>query len=249
MMKDLHNHLLYEIDDGSKSYQNSIELLEKLQNEGVTEIVVTPHYIIGTNYNCNNKKKRELIEKLQNETKIKLYMGNEVYLDYNIIKYIKNGEISTINNSCYLLVELPLNERLECVNEIIFDLRNKGVIPIIAHPERYHYLNLDELIYFIDSGCLLQGNITSLCGKYGKNAQKNLELLLKKHMIHVLGTDIHRGNNVDLKSCYSRLLSLVDKKMMNELLNDNFDKIVRDIKIEPYDIVSVKGLFKREKIR
>ena len=200
-MKDMHNHLLYGIDDGSKNYKRSIELLKKLEEEGVTDIVVTPHYIIGSNYNSNNEKKNELINKLQKSTKINLYIGNEVFIDNNIIDEIKKENISTVNNTKYLLIELPLNEKLEYAKNIIFNLRDEGIIPIIAHPERYHYIDLKDLIDYIDMGCLLQGNITSLNNKYGKKARKNLELLLKKNMIHVLGTDIHSSGEIELEKC------------------------------------------------
>ena len=248
-MKDIHNHLLYGIDDGSDNYNKSIKILNNLSIEGVTDIVVTPHYIIGSNYNSNNKEKNELIKKLQKKTKIKLYLGNEVYIDNGIIEEIKKGNISTVNNSNYLLIELPLREKLEYAKDIIFDLRNNGIIPIIAHPERYHYLKLDELETFIKMGCLLQGNITSLNNKYGKSAKKNLELLLSKHMIHVLGTDTHNSGNIDLNVCINKLKKIVDDKMYDELVNTNFDKIINNEKIEVYSIISKKGFFKREKFK
>lgn len=240
-MKDIHNHLLYEIDDGSTSKEKSIELLNKLQERGVTEIVLTPHYIIGTNYNSNNQKKKELMHNLSKFTDIKLYIGNEVFIDNDIILNIKKNNISTINNSRYLLIELPLKEKLDCTLDILFNLRNEGIIPIIAHPERYHYLTINDLIYLVNEGCLLQGNITSLSNKYGKNAKKNLELLLKKHMIHVMGTDTH-NNIVDI--AYDKLKKLISEEMINEILNTNFDKIINDEKIIPYEIIKTNKLFK-----
>lgn len=247
-MKDIHNHLLYSIDDGSNSLNDSIEILNDLYNRGVTDIVLTPHYIIGTDYNSSNKEKLKLIKELEKNTKIKLYMGNEVFIDNNILEYIENSEISTINSSRYLLIELPLEEKLESSNNIIFKLRNSGIIPIIAHPERYSYLSIKDLEELINEGCLFQGNISSLIDKYGKKARKNLELLLKKHMIHVLGTDIH-NHTFDLNICKEKLSTIVDKDMYNELLCKNFDKIVNNKDIEVYEILKVGTFFKREKIR
>lgn len=247
-MKDIHTHLLYGIDDGSNTFEKSIELLEELYKRGVTDIVLTPHYIIGTNYNSSNKEKLKLLKKLQSKTNIKLYLGNEVYIDNNIIDYIKNGEISTINNSKYLLMELPLKEKLSTTNDIIFGLRREGIVPIIAHPERYHYLDIKYLEDLINQGCLLQGNITSLAGKYGKNAKENLELLIKKHMIHVLGTDTHK-HVVDLSEAYDILKKLLDKDMYDELLCKNFDKIVNNKDVEAYEILKVGSFFKKEKFK
>lgn len=247
-MKDIHNHLLYGIDDGSDTFDKSIQLLKELNDRGVTDIVLTPHYIIGTNYNSSNKEKLKLLKKLQKETNIKLYLGNEVYIDNNIIEYIKKGEISTINNSRYLLMELPLKEKLENTKDIIFNLRREGIIPIIAHPERYHHLDIKYLEELIYQGCLFQGNISSLTGKYGKFAKENLELLLKKHMIHVLGTDTHK-HVVDLDIAYNILNKILDKDMYDEILCKNFDKIVNNKDIEVYEIVKVGKFFKKEKIK
>ena len=247
-MKDLHNHIIYGIDDGAKDYQRSLNLLKNLESSGVREIVLTPHYIIGSNYNSNNKIKKEILTDLQKKTNIKLYLGNEVYIDDLIIEYIKNGEISTINNSNYLLVELPLSEKLECSKDILFQLRNNGIIPIIAHPERYHYIDLKELVTYVEMGCLLQGNITSLGKKYGKKAQKNLELLLRKNMIHVLGTDIHNSKIENLDKLIDKLTKLVGVKQADALLNDNFTKIVNNKNVEIKKVKKVNKIFK-EKIK
>lgn len=247
-MKDIHNHLIFEIDDGSKSIDESIKLLNEMSDRGVTEIVLTPHYIIGTNYNCNNKIKKEKLKELQKLTKIKLYLGNEVFIDNNILEYIENDEISTINNTKYLLIELPLREKLEIAFDILFNLRNNGIVPIIAHPERYHYINLEDLEKMINLGCLLQGNISSLSGKYGKGAKHNLELFLKKHMIHILGTDTHH-DCINLELCYNTLDKFVSSKMKDELLFENFDKIINNKDISAYKILNTNTLFKKERIK
>ena len=247
-MKDLHNHLLFGIDDGSASIDESIKILNEMSDRGVTEIVLTPHYIIGTNYNCNNKIKKEKLKELQKLTKIKLYLGNEVFIDNNILDYIKNDEISTINNTKYLLIEFPLREKLEIAFDILFNLRNNGIVPIIAHPERYHYINLEDLEKMINLGCLLQGNISSLSGKYGKGAKHNLELFLKKHMINVLGTDTHH-DCINLELCYNTLDKFVSSKMKDELLFENFDKIINNKDISAYKILNTNTLFKKERIK
>ena len=242
-MKDIHNHLIFGIDDGSESIETSIKILNEMSNRGVTEIVLTPHYIIGTNYNCNNKNKKEKLEELQKSTSIKLYLGNEVFIDNNILENIDNNNISTINNSKYLLVELPLREKLDIAYDILFNLRNKGIVP-----KRYHYIDLNTLVEYINLGCLLQGNITSLLGKYGKSAKENLELLIKKQMICILGTDTHH-DCADLEKAYEILDKLVNKKLKEELLSKNFDKIINNEDIEAYKILDTSTFFKKERIK
>ena len=247
-MKDLHNHLLFGIDDGSNSLGESKKILKRLEQEGVTDIVVTPHYIIGTNYNSNNKQKKKLLNQLKKHTKIKLYLGNEVFLDNNIIEYIKSDEISTINGSMYILVEFSLNERLSSCSNILFELRKNGYIPIIAHPERYHYLSIKELVEIVESGCLLQGNITSLSNKYGLIVRKNLELLLRKNLIHLIGTDTHI-NVCDITKCLHSLEKIVGSEMFYEITESNFDKVVNNEIIKPYEIKDTNSFFRKEKIR
>jgi protein-tyrosine phosphatase len=138
-MRDLHNHLLFGIDDGSRNIDESVELLKQMEEEHVTDIMLTPHYIIGSNYNANNAKKKKLLNELKKKTKINLYYGNEVYIDNDVVEYIKKGEISTLNDSRYLLVEFPLNEKLDLAFTLIQNIIKCGYVPIIAHPERYHY--------------------------------------------------------------------------------------------------------------
>ena len=111
-MIDLHSHILYGIDDGSKSLETSLEILSIAYTGGVTDIVVTPHYIKDSKYQANNTKKLELLNNLKQELKIRnininLYLGNEVYITEGIPELIKT-DISTINNSKYLLMEFPM---------------------------------------------------------------------------------------------------------------------------------------------
>ena len=247
-MRDLHNHLLFGIDDGSNSLDESIALLKEMEESRITDIMLTPHYITGSDYKASNKKKRELIEELKKHTNINLYLGNEVYIDNNIVSNIRNDEISTLNGSRYVLIEFPLNEKLEIVPTIINNVIKSGYVPIIAHPERYHYYDLEFFEELIDEGCLLQGNITSLCGKYGGNAKHNLELLVRKHMIHFMGTDTHRSI-YPLNDCYIALSKIVDINMYKDITSNNFEKVVNNEKIEPYEIVKSHGLFTVEKIK
>lgn len=230
-MKDLHNHTLYGIDDGAQTFEDSILILNRLEDEGVKEIVLTPHYIIGTSYNANKEKREKRLKELQAKTNIKLYLGNEVFLDNDILEYIDRNEISTINGSRYLLIEFSLREKMPFDHEMVFNLRKAGLVPIIAHPERYSYYSIKDLEKFIEEGCLLQGNITSLIGKYGKYAKKRLIELIKKDMIFVFGTDTHRHNNINIKECEKELEKIVSNETFDRLINKNFDIIVNNEKI------------------
>lgn len=226
-MKDIHSHILYGIDDGCKTFDESVSILNKLYKEGITDLVATPHYIIGSNYNYDNKNKNKLIKELSKKSKINIYIGNEVFIDNDIYKYIKSNKISTINNSRYLLVELPLENCCNNTQDILLKLIDEGIVPVIAHVERYEYLSIESLKEFINIGCLLQANITSLNLKYGRSPKKRLKQLLKNNMIFILGTDTHISVlNLDL--CLKKLSKLVNSDYYNNLINNNFDKLINN---------------------
>ena len=111
-MRDIHSHIMYGIDDGSRSLEESIKLLKIQEEKGITDIILTPHYIENTDYTCSIKQKKNIIKELKKHTTINLYIGNEVYITENIKELLEDKKISTLNNSRYLLVELPMNNKI-----------------------------------------------------------------------------------------------------------------------------------------
>ena len=97
MIKDLHSHILYGIDDGSKTIEESIQLLKEAEKKGIDEMILTPHYVDHSKYMCNNEEKAKIFKKLVNRAKkekinIKLYLGNEIFFSRHILEFIKNKE-------------------------------------------------------------------------------------------------------------------------------------------------------------
>lgn len=233
-MKDIHTHLLYGIDDGSKTIDQSIELIKNLYTNGTTDIVLTPHYMNDTNYNTNNSKKNKLLKELNSKLKdnninINLYIGNEIYFTENILDLIKKKEISTINNSKYLLIELPMSYLPNIVINIFEELIYNGYKIILAHPERYGYLTLDEISELKDMGILLQGNYLSLYNEYGKRSKKVLKKLIKLGWIDFLASDIHRSEiKIDENKLTKKLRRYTSKQKIDEILYENFDKVIKN---------------------
>ena len=252
-MIDIHSHILPGIDDGSRSMDESIEILKKAQSCGVTDIIVTPHYITGSNYIVNNIDKKILLQSLKKELKkrninIKLYLGNEVFVENNMLELKEKGEISTLNNSKYLLFELPLNYEFNGVEDVIFNLRCNKIIPIIAHPERYAYLKKNPLLIkdLIDAGALLQSNIGSFLGVYGKEAKELAILFLKHNMITFISSDIHRRNHnyyERLDELKSILIKYISEEEINNLLGENARKILNKEIIEEASYTPIKKGF------
>jgi len=235
-MEDIHSHLLYGIDDGSKSIDESIELLKDMEKQGIEELVLTPHYVENTKYNCNNKDKIRLYQSLIERAKaeginINIYLGNEVFITPNIVKLIENDEIATINNSKYILFEFPLRQIYSNTALIISDMVKNGYTPILAHPERYESFqeHPDVVEEYLRMGVLMQGNFTSLFGKYGKTSEKTLKYFLKNKWISFLGSDTHHEYNYSVKKLEKMLYKITkDRQYVEDLLHNNFDKVILD---------------------
>jgi len=227
-MTDIHSHILFNVDDGAKSIEESIALLKKMSEIGFKNVILTPHYIKGSEYNSQNEEKliklKEIKEELTNQNiKINIYLGNEIFINNEIYELIKAGHIYTLNNTKYILVELPFHNQIVNLEDIIYELRVKGLIPIIAHPERYSYFqkNYKEIDRLYEEGFLFQGNYASILGYYGKDSQKLLKYMLKKQYIDYLGTDIHRANKTYVINKYKK----IEKKIIKITKEDYYQEI------------------------
>ena len=237
-MKDIHSHLLYEIDDGAKSIEESIKILEEMSKRGVTDIVLTPHYVLNSRFSCSPEKKREKFNLLKAElTKkdinVNLYLGNEIFLNEELLKYLNNKEIDTINNSKYILVEFSLYDFPINAEYILSELIYNGYRVILAHPERYSYMkdNIEFFNNLREMGVLFQCNYESLFNKYGSYAKKNLKYLLKNNCIEFLAGDIHHSVTLNLKKLKRKLKRYISEEKIEDILNNNFDKVINNEEI------------------
>ncbi len=231
-MRDIHSHISYGIDDGAKTKEEAIELLKAEEKKNVTDIILTPHYIKNSKYQANEQVREKIREELQPHTKINLYIGNEVYICEDILTLLETKEISTLNHSKYLLVELPMTSKLRNLEDIIYQLIRKGIVPIIAHPERYLYVQQDitYLDQYLEMGVLFQSNYGSILGLYGKNVKKTVKALLKRNYISFLGSDLH-----DITKSYEelklqkKLKKIVkNQERIDDLLENNILKIIHN---------------------
>ena len=237
-MIDIHTHILYDTDDGAKTLEDSIKILTNAAKNNVTDIVLTPHYIRNTKYNLSIKEKTKRLNNLQKELKkrginINLYLGNEVLIEKDLISLYK--EISTINNSRYILIEFPLNQKNIYLDELLEEINSLKLVPIIAHPERYlsYYKDYNLFIKLHEKGCLFQGNISSLYNKFGSKSNRMLKDLLKLNLIDIMASDIHSPkNNIYKKNINRKLVKIIkDQNKVNDLLVNNPTKVIKNIKI------------------
>ena len=224
-MIDMHSHIINGIDDGSKSIEMTINMLKKAELSGTTDIIATPHFMRGrfeVEYNEVLKKVEELKEiSRENNIDINIYAGQEVYYSRKLLEYYNDKIIGTINNSKYMLIELPMLEfNIEEVINTIYELQIRGITPIIAHPERYKpFIKKPSMINaLIKEGMLFQLNAGSIAGDFGKDVKKTATKYLEYNIYSVIGSDAHRdrGRDTDIKEA----LSILERNQRKEFINN-----------------------------
>jgi protein-tyrosine phosphatase len=213
---DMHSHLIPAIDDGSKSNEQSLEMITRLQDSGFSKLITTPHIMSGGYDNTTDIIQGETLKLdayLKSEgVDITLDCSSEYYLDGHFEDLIKEKDLMPFGND-YILFELSYMFRPTNAEKIIFELGLDGYRPILAHPERYNYLadkNLKHLKELKDKGALFQLNLFSLVGGYGPVAKQIGEKLIKEKMIDFVGTDLHNPSQ----------LEFLDKLLESEALSD-----------------------------
>jgi len=247
---DIHSHILPGVDDGSENFEESLELIRMALACGVHDIILTPHFMFGTEYNVENEKKillyHELKQKILDENiNVNLYLGNEVFVENNMLDLLKQNKILTLNNSKYLLFEVPRHDEFRGLYDIVFELETNGITPILAHPERYRFImeNPSVVEKLKEQGVLFQSNLSSFLGVYGKQVQETAFLLMKHHCVEFIASDIHKPKHCHYKNieAVQRLL----KKFMSadeilEVFETNPAKVIKNEIVEVKEIVPFK---------
>ena len=233
-MIDIHCHILPGIDDGSRDVEESMEMIREAYKAGFTNIISTSHYI-EESYNVPKAKRQELIDMLNSKIEqegmnIKIYNGAEAYITPNLVELIKAEELPTMNGTKYLLMELPMHNQILGLERVIQNIISQGITLIIAHPERYSYVqkNYKILNELADMGVLFQANYGSCIGEYGKEAEKTLKKLLKANRISFFGTDCHRAGSVycQMPEVLKKLEKMIGKEKLEELTTINPQKLI-----------------------
>jgi len=221
-MIDIHTHILPYIDDGSNSLEESYKMLEKAVKIGITDIILTPHAL---RINIPNYPKENLLEsfntfyeQVKNKYNINLYLGQEISYHRNLISELKDNKLLSLNGSEYILIELPFNNEIDDFDELVYSCKILGYKIIIAHVERYKYLNFKKMIGLRDYGVLFQVNSNSITGRSGNELQKLVFKLFKNHLVEFVGSDVHSFRKNDLDEAYQ----VIEKKFGEELATKVF---------------------------
>lgn len=229
---DLHSHIAWDVDDGIKTKEDAIKALEQAIEDGIMGICSTPHVICGKTDTVAFQnillRQQELME-IAKKMGVYIYSGAEMFMNIDFLDSLDNGIFQTLNESRYMLVEFDLSRDIHYISyidEYLDELFCRGFIPIIAHVERFFPTGLDlEMVEnWLEMGCLLQTNRTSLMGFQGKVIQRNAHHLVKNKMIHLVASDTHRtvGNRIEkLSDAYQVVIKLTDTEYADQLFLRN----------------------------
>jgi protein-tyrosine phosphatase len=240
-MIDIHCHILHQMDDGPSSLDESIALCQIAIDNHIEKIVATPHiYEIEKLSDFLNRRSHQIDELTRelasSDLNVDLYAGAEVFVTDDIF-YFDGLERLTINNSRYLLLEFPYSGlNLNSIYQYISEIQRQGLVPIVAHPERYEYFQREyELINILaDSGVLFQVNADSICSPVNKREQRLASVMVLSGMASFLATDAHsikhRPNNLFEMIC--SFAADLDTFDIDKMVNVNPEAVLIDSDVD-----------------
>ena len=188
-----HCHILPGVDDGIKTMEDALTLLAFYEKCGIRQIWLTPHIMEDVPNETRHLQQKYDELKANYKGNIKLHLAAENMLDNLFEERLSKKDLLPLgSNKDYLLVETSYFNPPMDMHAILESIRSNGYHPILAHPERYMYMDLKEYKRLKDAGILFQLNLPSLAGMYGKTVQKKAEQLLKLGYYNLSGTDTHR---------------------------------------------------------
>lgn len=253
---DLHTHITWNVDDGIETKEDSLKALEMAKKDGIDALVLTPHFIPGRfkqdDYDEITEVMQECVD-LAKTVGVQAYMGSELFLNEDYLDMVDQHLFHSINQTKYLLVEYDVRKDMnqnDSAEDKLYELIIRGYIPVIAHVERYFHSKMDisRVKEWIEMGCVIQVNRTSLLGLNGKKVKENAIQLIENNLAHVLSTDAHRieGNRIcRMSDAYEFLKENYGKKNADLLCFGNANHILNSEDVEKSEVVVQKSLFSR----
>lgn len=242
MIVDIHSHILPGIDDGAENMEITLEMLRNAEKNGTKEIVATPHYLLEYG-DASISEVKVLTDEVNSLAQkegidIKIYSGQEVYFNESIIENFIQGNIGTINNSRYMLIEFPMHGFDDNIVDILYELQVRNIVPIIAHPERYKPFRDEpsQINKFIEAGYLFQINSGSIEGKFGESVRKTAAIFLENNIYNFIGSDAHNVENRN--SGIQKAMDVISKESKNDfqmnkqIFEESSEKLLKDLEVE-----------------
>lgn len=206
-MKDIHSHCLPMVDDGSPDLETSVEMVREAEKQGITEMILTPHY--RGKYRLGKAELKERFNAFEEAVKkaginVKLHLGSEVYYEKGVFSDIKNAEFNTLCGGKYILIELPYGTEVEAY-DLAIRILSQGYVPVFAHVERYNYLNEGYLGDLKELGAMIQVNADAIVGRAKKEFGKKIMRFFKAGLVDVVAGDVHFNRENKMAKAYKTI--------------------------------------------
>jgi protein-tyrosine phosphatase len=247
-MIDIHAHILPNVDDGPIDLEESLEMVRAGWEEGIRAIIATPHLLTAPTQELTDRFAeafRILEERISSDgPPVNLLLGSEVYLQPEMGKIQDFPSLTLNGTGKYLLIEFPMQGIPEGAEQVIFDLIMAGVIPIVAHPERNLSVLRDESVLesMVWAGALCQANAGSLEGEFGRQVKRTALSLLKREMIHFIGSDAHDAADrpVSLRKAVESAAEVIGQERALALVTANPAKVLMGYPLPTRDLLPTK---------
>ena len=226
-MIDIHSHILYGVDDGSPDIEESIRMLTDAKAQGITDIILTPHYREGM-FPYIKEKVDGHFEKLKDEAAIigvNIYPGCEYHVDSLMAENIRSGRVHTLADSDFVLAEFSYAASFKAMRDALSALIMSGYTPVVAHVERCECIgSKPELARDLrELGAMLQINADAVIGNDGRGLKRTCACLLKNELADFVGSDAHGMNRrpIHLAEAFRTITKKYSREYAEKLFNDN----------------------------
>ena len=210
-MTDIHCHILPFVDDGSDSVEKSLEMLKDGLKQGVNKVICTPH-LRGKAFNKTDEEIKAVFEDFKKEVEraeipVEIYLGREITVYNGMIEDLKNGKFLSMAGSKFVLLEFPYETETD-VEEICYNVKLLGLVPIVAHVERYSYLrDCESILRLRQLGAIIQINASTLIEKVFPKERKFVKKLLKLRYVDIVASDYHYVRKNCMAEAYAKVKS------------------------------------------
>ena len=239
-MFDMHCHILPEVDDGARSMEMALHMLRQAAEEGIRAVFLTPHCqperweyapsILRQKTELLRQAARQMAESSGMDP-IEIYLGTEVRWCPSVPDWLAEGRCLTMADTDYVLVEFSVRDPLARIEKALYALLSLGYCPIIAHVERYESLRHEvrRIEQWVEDGIRIQSNASALAGADGMMTSRFVHRLMKRGLIHLVGTDAHtdRWRKPELQACLVVLEKKYGPGAVQELMEDNPRALLR----------------------
>lgn len=228
-MINVHSHILYGVDDGSENLEQSIDMLNECAKQGITDLVLTPHYRGAFKQSYQKLKEKfdefSLVVKEQN-LNINLYLGQEITYRDSFFDLYKAGEFGGINGGRYVLIEFDFHKSIDYSN-VMHEIKLMNLVPIIAHPERYDHFTLADACEIRQIGGMIQVNAESIVGKNRHRYKKLINAMFKEGLVDIVAGDEHYSRPILMEKAYKHVLKHFGEDAAKVTFYINAKKVIK----------------------